>query len=156
VSELFTKGSHHRNNSLVLITQNLFHQGPSSRDISLNSKYIVVFKNPRDNTQIVHLARQVYPEKLLSACYGENSLKISEQVVSYFPKRVYNGLEDLAETIMNPANCHSSRVPRPVQDNWEFATPEPVYVYTDIIKPNLVGDSYVRVLTTLRFPSFTG
>ena len=37
VSELFTKGSHHRNISLVLITQNVFHQGPSSRDISLNS-----------------------------------------------------------------------------------------------------------------------
>jgi hypothetical protein len=66
VSELFTKGSHHRNISLVLITQNLFHQGPSSRDISLNSKYIVVFKNPRDKTQIVHLARQVYPENISS------------------------------------------------------------------------------------------
>jgi hypothetical protein len=66
VSELFTRGSHHRNISLVLITQNLFHQGPSSRDISLNSKYIVVFKNPRDKTQIVHLARQVYPENISS------------------------------------------------------------------------------------------
>jgi len=66
VSELFTKGSHHRNISLALITQNVFHQGPSSRDISLNSKYIVVFKNPRDKTQIVHLARQVYPENVSS------------------------------------------------------------------------------------------
>jgi len=28
LSEIFTKGSHHRNISLVLITQNLFHQGP--------------------------------------------------------------------------------------------------------------------------------
>ena len=28
VSELFTKGSHHRHLSLVLITQILFHQGP--------------------------------------------------------------------------------------------------------------------------------
>jgi hypothetical protein len=26
-------------------------------------------------------------------------------------------------------------------------------VYTDIIKPNLVGDSYVRLLTSLYFPS---
>jgi hypothetical protein len=43
VSELFTKGSHDRNISLVLITQNVFHQGPSSRDIYLNSKYKVVF-----------------------------------------------------------------------------------------------------------------
>ena len=57
VSELFTKGSHHRNISIVLITQNVFHQCPSSSDISLNSNCIVVFKNPRDKTQIVHLAR---------------------------------------------------------------------------------------------------
>ena len=66
LSQLFTKGSLLRNFSLVLITQNLFHQGPSSRDISLNSKYIVGFKIPRDNTQIVHLARQVYPENISS------------------------------------------------------------------------------------------
>ena len=59
VSELFIKGSHHRNISLVLITKNVFNQVPSSRDISLNSKYIVVFKNPREKTQIVHLARQI-------------------------------------------------------------------------------------------------
>jgi hypothetical protein len=32
-SELFTKGSHHRNICLIPITQNLFHQVPSSRDI---------------------------------------------------------------------------------------------------------------------------
>jgi hypothetical protein len=66
VSELFTKGSHHSNISLVLITQNLFHQGPSARDFSLYSKCIVVFKNPRDKTHIVHLARQVYPENISS------------------------------------------------------------------------------------------
>jgi hypothetical protein len=67
VSQLFTKGSHHRNISLMLITQNLFHQGPASRNISLNSKYIVVFKNQRDKTQIIHLARQVYPENTSSS-----------------------------------------------------------------------------------------
>jgi len=32
VSEIFTKGSHRRNISLVLITQSLFHQGPSTHD----------------------------------------------------------------------------------------------------------------------------
>jgi len=64
LSELFTKGSQHRNISLVLITQNSFYQVQSSRDISLNNKYIVVFKNSRDKTQIVYLARQVYPENI--------------------------------------------------------------------------------------------
>jgi len=64
VSELFTKGAHHLNISLVLITQNLIHQVPLSRDISLKRVYIFVFKNPRDKTQIVHLAGQVYPENI--------------------------------------------------------------------------------------------
>ena len=61
---MFTKGSHHRNISLLLITQNLFEHGPSSRDIYLNSKYIVVFKNPRNKTHIVYLARKFYPENI--------------------------------------------------------------------------------------------
>lgn len=62
VCELFTKGSHHRNLCVVLVTQNIFHKGSYSRDISLNSKYIVMFKNPRDKLQFQCLARQVYPE----------------------------------------------------------------------------------------------
>lgn len=62
VSELFTKGSHHRNISVILITQNIFHKGSHTRDISLNAKYIVLFKNPRDRAQAGHLCRQIYPE----------------------------------------------------------------------------------------------
>lgn len=62
VCELFTKGSHHRNFSVVLVTQNVFHQGKFCRDISLNCKYLVVFKNPRDKSQFLHLAKQIYPE----------------------------------------------------------------------------------------------
>ena len=44
VCDLFTKGSHHRNISMILITQNLFHQGRYCRDISLNAKYLVLLK----------------------------------------------------------------------------------------------------------------
>jgi hypothetical protein len=58
----FTRGSHHRNVSVILITQNLFHQGKHCRDISLNAKYLVLLKNVRDKNQFTHLARQVYPE----------------------------------------------------------------------------------------------
>ena len=29
--------------------------------ISLNAQYIVLFKNPHDNSQFVHLAKQFYP-----------------------------------------------------------------------------------------------
>jgi len=59
LSEIFTDGSHLGNISLVLFTQNVFHQGSQMSDISLNSYYIVMFKNPRDKNQIVHMARQV-------------------------------------------------------------------------------------------------
>ena len=62
IVNLFTKGSHHNNLSVIFITQNIFHQGKGQRDISLNAQYIVIFRNLRDRAQIRHLARQVYPE----------------------------------------------------------------------------------------------
>ena len=59
---LFTKGRHHRNISVIMITQNLFHQAKHCRDIPLNAKYSVLLKNTRDKNQFTHLAGQVYPE----------------------------------------------------------------------------------------------
>lgn len=61
--ELFTKGCHHRKLTVILITQNVFHQGRFCRDIALNCRYLVMFKNPRDKSQILPLARQIYPEQ---------------------------------------------------------------------------------------------
>ena len=66
-------------------------------------------------------------------------------MVSLFPNRVYNGLEDLAEKIMNSANCHSNKLNVPMKDNYDFASAGTVCVYTDIVKPNLAGDSYVKI-----------
>ena len=37
IVNLFTRGSQHRNLSIIYILQNLFHQGKGSRGISLNS-----------------------------------------------------------------------------------------------------------------------
>ena len=61
VLNLFTVDSHHKNISVIFITQNLFAQGKFSRTISLNSHYLIVFNNPRDKTQINVLARQLFP-----------------------------------------------------------------------------------------------
>lgn len=63
ISNLFTKGSHHKKLSVILVSQNLFHQGKESRTISLNAHYLILFKNPRDASQIAYLARQMFPEK---------------------------------------------------------------------------------------------
>lgn len=48
VIDLFTKGSQHKNLSVIFIIQNLFHQSRGMRDISLNANYIIVFKNSTD------------------------------------------------------------------------------------------------------------
>lgn len=61
VSAIFTKISHHRNVSIVYITQNMFPKNKHARTISLNSHYMVLFKNPRDAGQFAVLARQMYP-----------------------------------------------------------------------------------------------
>jgi hypothetical protein len=55
VASLFTKKSHHRNISVMYIAQNLFRRGKHHRTISLNAHYMVVFKNPRDVSQIMAL-----------------------------------------------------------------------------------------------------
>ena len=65
----FTEGSHHKNISIVFIMQNIFHKGSHTRTMSINTQYIVFFKNPRDEQQIQTLARQVFgrnSEKLMS------------------------------------------------------------------------------------------
>jgi len=68
VCDLFTKGSHLRNRSVILITQNFFHQSAHCRDISVNAKYLVALKNVRDKNEFSYLARQVLPEASASLC----------------------------------------------------------------------------------------
>ena len=42
--KLFTKGSHHRNLTVIYIVQNVFDKGKYSRIISLNSNYHLVLQ----------------------------------------------------------------------------------------------------------------
>ena len=61
VLALFSRGRH-LNLSIIVLSQNLFHKGKYSRDMSLNMDYIVLFKNVRDASQIRHLGQQMFPE----------------------------------------------------------------------------------------------
>ena len=61
VCEMFIEGAHHRNLSVACIMQNLFNKGKGNRTMNLNTQYLVVFKNPRDQLQITALARQMFP-----------------------------------------------------------------------------------------------
>ena len=62
IKNLYTTDSHHKNTSVILITQNIFSNGNCFRTISLNSQYIILMNNPRDRQQISSLARQMFPK----------------------------------------------------------------------------------------------
>jgi len=93
---------------------------------------------------------------LIKSCRGENTIIVKENLVSHFPSRAYDSIDDLAETIMNNANCRSSTMKHSIKDNINFAHTATVYVYTDIIKPNLFGNTYVRLITSLHIPTTKG
>lgn len=61
LTNLFARGSHHQNLSVIFITQNFFHKGTEMKDVRLNADYIFLFKNRRDLSQISNLGRQLYP-----------------------------------------------------------------------------------------------
>ena len=67
VENLFTRGMHHHNLTVIYITQNLFRQGKNARNIALNSHYTVLFKNPRAVTQTKVLATQTGLKHLVEA-----------------------------------------------------------------------------------------
>ena len=73
VSAWFTRKSHHYDTSVIHLVQNVFDKDPEHRTISLNATYIVLFKNPRDKSQVTHLDKQVYPggQGLLTAAYRD-------------------------------------------------------------------------------------
>ena len=73
ILNLFTTDSHQKSISVFLITQNLFSQGKFSRTIGLNCHYLFLLNNPRDQSQIYYLARQMYPNdsKFLIECYAD-------------------------------------------------------------------------------------
>ena len=62
-AKLFSVGSHHFNVNIIFICQNLFSKNKYFRDISLNSTYVVLFKNIRDKQQISNFAKQFAPGK---------------------------------------------------------------------------------------------
>ena len=62
IESFFIKNSHHYSVSVVYLIQNIFYQSPSSRTISLNTNFIILFSNPRDQRQMKVLASQFVPD----------------------------------------------------------------------------------------------
>ena len=61
ILNIFTTDSHHKNISVIFVTQNIFSQQKNARTISLNCQYIILTNNPRDRLQVQILGKQMFP-----------------------------------------------------------------------------------------------
>ena len=64
LATLFTVDGRHMNMSLMFLTQRMFVNNEYFRQISQNCDYFVVFKNPRNSSEIRMLAQQITPGSL--------------------------------------------------------------------------------------------
>ena len=61
MQDLFCQFCHHKNISVVYLTQNLYQGGKCARTIALNTSALVLMKSMRNASQIRCLATQLYP-----------------------------------------------------------------------------------------------
>lgn len=61
LKHFFTVLTHHYNCFTIFLCQNLFSAKSDLRTLSINSQYITLFNNPRDQSSVLHLAKQVFP-----------------------------------------------------------------------------------------------
>lgn len=112
ITRIFTKASHHRSISVIQIVQNLFGKNKEQRTISLNSHYLVVFKNPRDKSQIINLGKQIYPG--MSKFVSEAFISATQTPNSYilFDLRQETSENLRLRTNIFPGELHTVFVPR--------------------------------------------
>ena len=80
IARLFTVDGRHSNMSLIYVTQKMFVNDDKFREISGNSDYFLVFKNPRNAREIRTLASQMTPGKMDLVNYY---VKATEKPFSY-------------------------------------------------------------------------
>ena len=64
IAQLFTVDGRHMNLSMAFLTQRVFVNNEHFRQISQNSDYFCLFKNPRNSSEIRTLAQQLTPGRL--------------------------------------------------------------------------------------------
>ncbi len=110
ITKLFTQGSHHRNLTIIYIVQNIFNQSKEMRNVSLNSHYLVLFKNPRDKTQARTLGQQMFPAQpgfLLQAYEDAIRKRFGYLLIDLHPSsvdnvRIRSDIFGLSTTIYQP------------------------------------------------------
>ena len=61
ITDLFTKGSHHRNLSVIVLMQNFYE--PKTVTIRRNAHYLVLFNMPGDQQQVKTMSQRMFPHK---------------------------------------------------------------------------------------------
>ena len=107
VENRFTNGRHL---NLSVVSRNLFYAGKKCRTISFNSTYstyIVVFKNPRHQSQIRYLACQMFRSKpkFMQAAYEEET----KDPYRYLFLDFHQNLQEFVE-IFSDVTCQKTRV----------------------------------------------
>ena len=88
LADLFTKGSHHRNLTVIFLVQNVYNQGKSERTISLLSHYCVVLRIGLNASQFRAMANLICPNdgKWLVDSFTHATLKPYGYLVrDYYP-----------------------------------------------------------------------
>ena len=75
LAKIFTKHCHHKQISCIHLIQNIFFQDKHFRSVALNAKYQILFKNPRDRSQIKFLAAQIGRANALVEAYNDATAK---------------------------------------------------------------------------------
>ena len=94
IRDWFTVRSHHYDTSVIYLVQNVFDKNAEHRTVSLNAHYMAIFKNPRDASQVTHLAKQMFPHnvKLIAEAYKA----ATEQPHSYLFLDLKQTTQDIA------------------------------------------------------------
>ena len=103
IKDLFVKGSHHRNISVIFVTQNLYLPDNDYRTASRNAHYMVLFKNPRDMGQVMTLSRQIYPSNpsFLTKVYTKETAEPHSYIVVDFKQSTPDRLR-IRDSITSP------------------------------------------------------
>ncbi len=105
IGKLFTRGRSHLNVNVIVMTQNFFPRGTEMRNLALNTQYQVLFKNPRDMSQIRFLARQVMPgsSNTFTQIYNEATNKQFGYLLCDFTQSIDNDLRFRTNIFPNQA-----------------------------------------------------
>ncbi len=112
LTDLFTKGSHHRNLTVIFIVQNIFHQGKAMRTSTINTQYQIAFKSQRYIGQIARIGYVMFPQhkKFLPAVFQH----VTEKPYGYL----------FIDT--HPTTADDTRVRSPIFDDEQNYTYQPV------------------------------